>query len=51
MWSGHDTLLVLYAVNQYFGMSVIDTIKTWPVMETIISVFGMALVLVMNLIV
>jgi H+/gluconate symporter-like permease len=32
-------------------MSVIDTIKTWSVMETIISVFGMALVLVMNLIV
>jgi len=40
-----------WLVNQYFGMSVPDTLKTWSVMETIISVMGMALVLVLSLIV
>lgn len=38
-----------WLVNQYFGMSVKDTLKTWSVMETIISVVGMALVLVFSL--
>jgi GntP family gluconate:H+ symporter len=32
-------------------MSVGDTIKTWSVMETIISVVGIVLVLVLNLVV
>ena len=40
-----------WLVNQYFGMSVPDTIKTWSVMETIISVVGMAGVLVLSLLV
>ena len=38
-----------WLINQYFGMSVGDTIKTWSVMETIISVVGLLLVLVLNL--
>jgi GntP family gluconate:H+ symporter len=40
-----------WLINQYFGMSVGDTIKTWSVMETIISVVGIVLVLVLNLVV
>jgi GntP family gluconate:H+ symporter len=40
-----------WLINQYFGMSVGDTIKTWSVMETIISVVGLGLVLVLNLVV
>jgi GntP family gluconate:H+ symporter len=40
-----------WLINQYFGMSVPDTIKTWSVMETIISVVGFACVLIMSLIV
>jgi GntP family gluconate:H+ symporter len=40
-----------WLVNQYFGMSVPDTLKTWSVMETIISVVGIALVMVLSLIV
>jgi GntP family gluconate:H+ symporter len=40
-----------WLINQYFGMSVGDTIKTWSVMETIISVVGLVLVLVLNLVV
>ncbi|HEY8584810.1 MAG TPA: gluconate:H+ symporter [Capillimicrobium sp.] len=40
-----------WLINQYFGMSVADTIKTWSVMETIISVVGLLLVLALNLVV
>lgn len=40
-----------WLINQYFGMTVADTIKTWSIMETIISVVGLVLVLVLNLLV
>ncbi len=40
-----------WLINQYFGMSVKDTIKTWSVMETIISVVGFAFVLLLSLVV
>jgi len=40
-----------WLINQYFGMSVADTIKTWSIMETIISVVGLVLVLVVDLLV
>jgi GntP family gluconate:H+ symporter len=40
-----------WLVNQYFGMSVPDTLKTWSVMETIISVVGIILVMVLSLVV
>lgn len=40
-----------WLINQYFGMSVKDTLKTWSVMETIISVVGIALVMLMSLVV
>jgi H+/gluconate symporter-like permease len=57
MWKAHDTLLVVAAVgaiaviNQYFGMSVADTIKTWSVMETLISVVGPGFVMVLSVVV
>ena len=40
-----------WLVKEYFGMSVGDTIKTWSVMETIISVMGLALVMLADLVV
>jgi GntP family gluconate:H+ symporter len=40
-----------WLINQYFGMSVPDTIKTWSAMETLISVFGMGCVLALSAVV
>jgi gluconate:H+ symporter, GntP family len=34
-----------WLVNQYFGMSVGDTLRTWSLMETLISVVGMGFVM------
>jgi GntP family gluconate:H+ symporter len=33
-----------WLVKEYFGMTVGQTIKTWSVMETIISVLGLILI-------
>ncbi|MEU4694838.1 SLC13 family permease [Actinoplanes sp. NPDC023714] len=38
-----------WLVKEYFGMTVGQTIKTWSVMETIISVVGFACVMVLSL--
>ncbi|HEY3503579.1 MAG TPA: gluconate:H+ symporter [Actinocatenispora sp.] len=40
-----------WLVKEFFGMSVGDTFKSWSVMETIISVVGIALIMVASLIV
>jgi GntP family gluconate:H+ symporter len=40
-----------WLVKEYFGLSVGQTIKTWSVMETIISVVAGALVLLLSLII
>ena len=40
-----------WLVKEYFGLSVTQTIKTWSVMETLISVIGLALVLLISLII
>jgi gluconate:H+ symporter, GntP family len=40
-----------WLVKEYFGLSVGDTIKTWSVMETIISVVGGGLVLLLSVII
>jgi gluconate:H+ symporter, GntP family len=37
-----------WLVQQYFGMTVGQTIKTWSVMETIVSVMGLALTLLLS---
>ena len=38
-------------VKEYFNMTVPQTLKTWTVMETIISVVALVLVLLLNLLV
>jgi GntP family gluconate:H+ symporter len=40
-----------WLINQYFGMSVKDTFKTWSAMETLISCVGMAGVMILSVIV
>ena len=40
-----------WLVKEYFGMTVGETIKSWSVMETIISVVGLVGVLLLNLVV
>lgn len=40
-----------WLVNQYFRISVGQTIKTWSVMETILSVAGLAVVLLLDLVI
>ncbi|QES05239.1 gluconate transporter [Streptomyces venezuelae] len=39
-----------WLVKEYFGMTVGQTVKTWSVMETIISVVGIAFVLLLSLV-
>ncbi len=38
-----------WLVKEYFGMNVGQTVKTWSVMETIISVVAMAFILLLSL--
>jgi GntP family gluconate:H+ symporter len=40
-----------WLVKQYFGMTVWETIKSWSVMETVISVVALVCVLILSLIV
>jgi gluconate:H+ symporter, GntP family len=40
-----------WLVKEYFGLTVGQTIKSWSVMETAISVVGLAFVLLLNLVV
>ena len=40
-----------WLVKQYFGLTVGQTIKSWSVMETVISVVGLICVLLLNLVV
>ena len=40
-----------WLVKEYFGMSVGQTIKTWSIMETILSVVGLILVLLLGLVI
>ncbi|MEV1050575.1 gluconate:H+ symporter [Streptomyces sp. NPDC049887] len=39
-----------WLVKEYFGMNVGQTVKTWSVMETIISVVGLVFVLLLSLV-
>jgi GntP family gluconate:H+ symporter len=39
-----------WLVKEYFGLTIGQTLKTWSVMETIISVVGLAVVLLLSLI-
>jgi GntP family gluconate:H+ symporter len=40
-----------WLVNQYFRLSVGQTIKTWSVMETVLSVSGLIVVLLLDLVI
>ena len=40
-----------WLVKEYFGLKVGQTIRTWSVMETILSVTGLVLVLLLNIVV
>jgi GntP family gluconate:H+ symporter len=40
-----------WLINQYFGMSVPNTFKTWSAMETLISVVGLAGVMILSVVV
>jgi gluconate:H+ symporter, GntP family len=40
-----------WLVKEYFGLTVGETIKSWSVMETVISVVGFALVMVLSIVV
>ena len=40
-----------WLVKEYFGLTVGETIKSWSVMETVISVFGFALVMLTSVLV
>lgn len=40
-----------WLVNQYFRLSVGQTIKTWSVMETVLSVTGLGIVLLLDLVI
>jgi GntP family gluconate:H+ symporter len=40
-----------WLVKEYFGLSVGQTIKTWSIMETILSVTGLVVVLGLNLVI
>jgi len=37
--------------KEYFNMSIVDTLKTWTVMETIVSVSGLVGVLILNVLI
>jgi GntP family gluconate:H+ symporter len=40
-----------WLVKEYLGMSVTQTLKTWSVVETVVSVLGLVLVLLLNLVI
>jgi gluconate:H+ symporter, GntP family len=40
-----------WLVKQYFNMSVVDTFKTWTAMETLISVVGIILIMLLSMVV
>ena len=40
-----------WLVKEYFGLTVGETIKSWSVMETVISVFGFAIVMLVSVVV
>ena len=42
--------LVWVMVKEYFGMSVGQTLKTWSLMETILSVVGLGCVMLLSLV-
>jgi GntP family gluconate:H+ symporter len=40
-----------WLVNQYFRLTVLQTIKTWSIMETVLSVSGLGVVMLLDLVI
>ena len=40
-----------WLVKEYFGLTVGQTIKSWSVMETVLSVSGLGVVLLLDLVI
>jgi GntP family gluconate:H+ symporter len=40
-----------WLVKEFFGLSVVQTVKSWSIMETILSVTGLVVVLALNAVV
>jgi GntP family gluconate:H+ symporter len=40
-----------WLVKEFFGMTVGQTIKSWSIMETVLSVTGLALVLLLGIVI
>ena len=40
-----------WLVKEYFGLSVGQTIKTWSLMETVLSVSGLVFVLLLGIVI
>jgi GntP family gluconate:H+ symporter len=40
-----------WLVKEYFGLSVGETIRSWSIMETLISVSGLVLVLILGIVI
>jgi GntP family gluconate:H+ symporter len=51
LFFSHDNDAGFWLVKEYFGMTVGQTIKSWSVMETIISVVGLLTVLALSVVV
>ena len=49
MFFSHVNDAGFWLVKEYFGMSIGQTIKTWSMMETVLSVTGLVLVLVLGI--
>ncbi|MEU0569372.1 hypothetical protein ABZ297_28905 [Nonomuraea sp. NPDC005983] len=48
MFFSHVNDASFWLVKEHFGLSVGQTIKSWSLMETVISVVGLALVLLVS---
>ena len=51
MFFSHVNDAGFWLVKEYFGLTVGQTIKTWSIMETLISVVGLVFVLLLSLVV
>ena len=51
MFFSHVNDAGFWLVKEYFGLTVGQTIKSWSVMETVISVMGLVFVLILGVIV
>ena len=46
-----SAMQAIHKLKEYFNLSIKDTIRSWSLMETIVSLVGLAGVLLLNLVV